>query len=76
MFRLLLPAGAVLTHVNLISNAAGTTHILTDLFQAGDRHLSYLPLAHIYERVNVLLVRKKEGRGSMHACMQVRGGMT
>jgi long-chain acyl-CoA synthetase len=56
LFRLLLPAGAVLTHVNLISNAAGTTHILTDLFQAGDRHLSYLPLAHIYERVNVLLV--------------------
>lgn len=50
-------AGAVLTHVNLISNAAGTSYILSDHFQAGDRHLSYLPLAHIYERVNVVLVR-------------------
>ena len=27
---------------------------LTALVHAGDRHLSYLPLAHIYERVNLI----------------------
>lgn len=48
--------GAVLTHANLIANAAGTSTMLTES-TPGDRHLSYLPLAHIYERVNIVLVR-------------------
>ncbi|PNW74853.1 hypothetical protein CHLRE_12g507400v5 [Chlamydomonas reinhardtii] len=49
------PKGAVLTHGNLISNAAGTATLLTES-SPGDRHLSYLPLAHIYERVNIVLL--------------------
>ncbi|GLC49640.1 hypothetical protein PLESTB_000270300 [Pleodorina starrii] len=47
------PKGAVLTHGALIANAAGSATQLTRLVP-GDRHLSYLPLAHIYERVNVI----------------------
>lgn len=45
-------AGAVLTHANLIADAAGTCELLDD-WQPGDRHISYLPLAHIYERNNM-----------------------
>ncbi len=47
--------GAVLTHGNLVANAAGTATLMVD-FAPGDRHLSYLPLAHIYERSNIVLV--------------------
>jgi long-chain acyl-CoA synthetase len=42
----------MLTHSNLIADAAGTAALL-DEFQPGDRHISYLPLAHIYERNNM-----------------------
>lgn len=47
-----VPKGAVLSHGNLVADAAGSFRIL----QAGpgDVHVSYLPLAHIYERVTVL----------------------
>ena len=44
--------GAVLSHSNLISNATGCAPFLD--FRPGDVHISYLPLAHIYERVNTL----------------------
>jgi len=47
------PKGAVLTHGNIIANAAGAAAMLQPLFMPGDRHISYLPLAHIYERFNV-----------------------
>jgi long-chain acyl-CoA synthetase len=45
------PKGALLTHENLISAIAG----LDNYFSMGvnDRHLSYLPLAHVYERINM-----------------------
>ncbi|KAF6256258.1 hypothetical protein COO60DRAFT_1530236 [Scenedesmus sp. NREL 46B-D3] len=46
------PKGAVLSHGNLIADAAGTCELLDD-WQPGDRHISYLPLAHIYERNNM-----------------------
>ena len=42
----------MLTHANLIADGAGTCALLTD-WNPGDRHISYLPLAHIYERNNV-----------------------
>jgi hypothetical protein len=42
----------VLSHGNLIADAAGTCALLDD-WQPGDRHISYLPLAHIYERNNM-----------------------
>ncbi|GFR46921.1 hypothetical protein Agub_g8568 [Astrephomene gubernaculifera] len=49
------PKGAILTHANLVANAAGTSTLLPDT-TPGDRHLSYLPLAHIYERINMVLL--------------------
>ncbi|KAG6726716.1 hypothetical protein I3842_02G094400 [Carya illinoinensis] len=44
------PKGAVLTHGNLIANVAGTS--LINKFYPSDVYISYLPLAHIYERAN------------------------
>ena len=85
-----VPKGAVLSHANLIADAAGGFHAMDAvvgahrglpdtvvclhrpwcrectppsasfrvpeamLGGAGDRHISYLPLAHIYERVTVI----------------------
>mmetsp|Transcript_35882 Transcript_35882/g.79890 ORF Transcript_35882/g.79890 Transcript_35882/m.79890 type:complete len:699 (+) Transcript_35882:158-2254(+) len=49
-----VPKGAVLTHNNLIASAAGTCAII-DMWVPGDRHICYLPLAHIYERVNLVV---------------------
>lgn len=43
------PKGALLTHSNIISAVAGAKHVLA--VQPSDRYLSYLPLAHIFERV-------------------------
>ncbi|KAJ4850760.1 Long chain acyl-CoA synthetase 7 peroxisomal [Turnera subulata] len=47
------PKGAVLTHANFIASAAGFSTI--HKFSSSDIHISYLPLAHIYERVNQVL---------------------
>ncbi|KAM0966338.1 hypothetical protein ACFX2C_022108 [Malus domestica] len=47
------PKGAVLTHGNLIANVAGTTIAIK--FYPSDIYISYLPLAHIYERVNQVM---------------------
>ncbi|XP_058083995.1 long chain acyl-CoA synthetase 6, peroxisomal-like isoform X1 [Magnolia sinica] len=44
------PKGAVLTHGNLIANVAGSS--IATKFYPSDVYISYLPLAHIYERVN------------------------
>ncbi|PWA89832.1 long chain acyl-CoA synthetase 6, peroxisomal [Artemisia annua] len=43
------PKGAVLSHGNLIANVAGQCLRMT--FYPSDIYISYLPLAHIYERV-------------------------
>ncbi|XP_077241699.1 long chain acyl-CoA synthetase 6, peroxisomal-like [Tasmannia lanceolata] len=48
------PKGAVLTHGNLIANVAGSS--LTVKFYPSDVYISYLPLAHIYDRVNQILM--------------------
>ncbi|KAI5658823.1 hypothetical protein M9H77_27616 [Catharanthus roseus] len=47
------PKGVVLTHANLISNVAGMT--VTVKFYSSDIYISYLPLAHIYERANQIM---------------------
>ncbi|XP_042426486.1 long chain acyl-CoA synthetase 6, peroxisomal-like [Zingiber officinale] len=48
------PKGVVLTHGNLIANAAGSS--MSVKFYPSDVYISYLPLAHIYERVNQIMV--------------------
>ncbi|MEW5299708.1 MAG: hypothetical protein WDW36_002698 [Sanguina aurantia] len=48
-----VPKGAVLTHTNMISNSAAICSILVE-WTPGDRHICYLPLAHIYERINLV----------------------
>ncbi|XP_011357600.1 long-chain-fatty-acid--CoA ligase 5 isoform X1 [Pteropus vampyrus] len=47
------PKGAVLTHQNVISNAAAFLKLLEDSFQVTpkDVTISYLPLAHMFERI-------------------------
>lgn len=47
------PKGVVLTHRNFISNAAAMEDGLGLGGEEGDVHVSYLPLAHIYERTIV-----------------------
>ncbi|CAJ2630271.1 unnamed protein product [Trifolium pratense] len=47
------PKGAVLTHENFISNVAGAT--IGEKFNPSDVYISYLPLAHIYERTNQVM---------------------
>lgn len=42
----------MLTHGNLIANSAGCCRCVE--FHADDVHISYLPLAHIYERINTI----------------------
>ncbi|KAB1214211.1 Long chain acyl-CoA synthetase 7, peroxisomal [Morella rubra] len=48
------PKGAVLTHGNLIANVAGSS--ITMKFYPSDVYISYLPLAHIYERANQIVL--------------------
>ncbi|KAL1806552.1 long chain acyl-CoA synthetase 6, peroxisomal isoform X2 [Daucus carota subsp. sativus] len=48
------PKGVVLSHGNLIANVAGATFSMQ--FVPSDIYISYLPLAHIYERFNQILV--------------------
>ncbi|KAL2468540.1 Long chain acyl-CoA synthetase 7 [Forsythia ovata] len=42
------PKGVVLSHRNMIASVAGMTHSVK--FHPSDIYISYLPLAHIYER--------------------------
>eukprot|EP01116_Phalansterium_solitarium_P022436 TRINITY_DN740_c0_g1_i1.p1 TRINITY_DN740_c0_g1~~TRINITY_DN740_c0_g1_i1.p1 ORF type:complete len:641 (+),score=168.99 TRINITY_DN740_c0_g1_i1:107-2029(+) len=45
------PKGVILTHENMIANVAGLVRVLPPLTSA-DIHISYLPLAHVMERIN------------------------
>ncbi|KAI4342756.1 hypothetical protein MLD38_027341 [Melastoma candidum] len=47
------PKGAVLTHGSLIASVAGST--FNTKFGSSDITISYLPLAHIYERSNQIM---------------------
>ncbi|CAK7327014.1 unnamed protein product [Dovyalis caffra] len=48
------PKGVVLTHGNFIASVAGVT--LSTSFSSSDVFISYLPLAHIYERANQVML--------------------
>ncbi|GMH13162.1 hypothetical protein Nepgr_015003 [Nepenthes gracilis] len=48
------PKGVVLTHGNLIANVAAGS--LSAKFFPSDVYMSYLPLAHIYERANQIMM--------------------
>lgn len=48
------PKGVVLTHGNLIASVAGATFGVQ--LDSSDLYISYLPLAHIYERANQVLI--------------------
>lgn len=43
------PKGAMLQHRNIVATIASVPYLFT--INSGDRHLSYLPLAHIFETV-------------------------
>ncbi|KAH1190954.1 Long chain acyl-CoA synthetase 7, peroxisomal [Glycine max] len=47
------PKGAILTHGNFIASVAGST--MDEKFGPSDVYISYLPLAHIYERANQVM---------------------
>lgn len=49
----------MITHKNLIATIAAAEPVLEGLLTKGDSYLSYLPLAHIFERavVNTALYR-------------------
>ncbi|GAB2218726.1 hypothetical protein Drorol1_Dr00001955 [Drosera rotundifolia] len=47
------PKGVVLTHGNFIASVAGSSY--TAKFYPSDVYISYLPLAHIYERANQVM---------------------
>lgn len=49
-----MPKGAVLSHGNLIANIAGESVGMT--FYPSDIYISYLPLAHIFERSTQMLL--------------------
>lgn len=44
------PKGAMLTHKNIVADVAGAVRAGV-VINSDDRHLSYLPLAHMFERV-------------------------
>lgn len=53
-----LPKGAMVTHQNLMSTMGSAEHKIY-LLNCDDIHISYLPLAHIFERVVLLMIALK-----------------
>jgi long-chain acyl-CoA synthetase len=45
------PKGAMLTHRNMVANVAGVELQVPGMLQSTDVHISYLPLAHVFERL-------------------------
>ncbi|KAI6661118.1 hypothetical protein LOD99_13840 [Oopsacas minuta] len=58
------PKGAMLTHLNIASNCAGAMTVLNrnSPFNENDCYISYLPLAHMYERSMQTSVTMNGGR--------------
>lgn len=58
------PKGAVLSHGNLIANVAGASWAIR--LYPSDLYISYLPLAHIYERANQIMVAYSGGASGFY----------
>ncbi|CAG8539301.1 49_t:CDS:10 [Dentiscutata erythropus] len=52
------PKGVELKHSNILANVAGTLAVVhaTQKIKTSDRHLSYLPLAYMFERITVMVL--------------------
>ena len=50
------PKGVILDHSNLIAEVTGGRSIEKDIFTQQDVHMSYLPLAHSFERCVVYTI--------------------
>ncbi|KAI3709573.1 hypothetical protein L2E82_39339 [Cichorium intybus] len=61
--------GAVLSHGNMIGNVAGGS--LEIKFYPSDVYISYLPLAHIYERSNQKSVYEKDAKKIMNSLISL-----
>jgi long-chain acyl-CoA synthetase len=59
------PKGALLTHGNIASNVEAALHVLQ--YRSTDRHLSFLPLCHIFERMAGLYAVMACGAGIAYA---------
>ncbi|XP_048590128.1 long-chain-fatty-acid--CoA ligase 6 isoform X2 [Nematostella vectensis] len=59
------PKGAMLTHDNVISDLSAFLYVLKQhgrSFGVDDVHLSFLPLSHMYERVNQIVIFMNGGK--------------
>lgn len=58
------PKGVLLTHLNLVSNTAAVAKMLPKslAITSEDSHISYLPLAHMFEVVVQLMITQHGGR--------------
>ncbi|EDO46361.1 predicted protein, partial [Nematostella vectensis] len=60
------PKGAMLTHDNVISDLSAFLYVLKQViiryFGVDDVHLSFLPLSHMYERVNQIVIFMNGGK--------------
>ena len=54
------PKGAMISHANVAAGVAGADAILP--FENGWTHISYLPLAHVFERIVMLTFINAQGR--------------
>ena len=67
------PKGVMLTHANLIANAAGCDVSGILKLNDSDVHLSFLPLAHMFEQLMCLLMSTRGGQ--IGFCRDVRYSM-
>ncbi|KAL5016019.1 hypothetical protein ScPMuIL_005608 [Solemya velum] len=59
-----IPKGAMITHLNMISNTAAIIDHIDEIgpICSNDVHMSYLPMAHMYERTMQMMVLMQGGR--------------
>ncbi|KAI9029423.1 hypothetical protein DFJ74DRAFT_703232 [Hyaloraphidium curvatum] len=48
-----MPKGAVISHGNWVCGAAGAAEVFEDFLSPGDTYISYLPMAHCFEKIDM-----------------------